>query len=123
VIPLGQKPVIEGDGFVDVLALADLPPAGQRSVSHGFERVLLCHTADGIRAVADLCPHALQPLAGSAVQGGVIHCAKHGAMFSLITGKPQNGVTHRTLRVYPVRIRDGRIEVGFKTPRGPVADA
>ncbi len=122
-IPLGAKPGIAGDGFIDVLALIDLPAAAQRSVSHGFERVLLCHTPDGIRAVADLCPHALQPLAGSAVQGGMIHCAKHGAVFSLVTGKPQNGVTARTLRVYPVRIREGRIEVGFKTPSGPVADA
>jgi nitrite reductase/ring-hydroxylating ferredoxin subunit len=123
VIPLGGKAGIADDGFVDVLALNELPAAGQRSVSHGFERILLCHTTDGIRAVADLCPHALQPLAGSAIVGGSIRCAKHGAVFDLVTGKPQNGVTPQALRVYPVRVRAGRIEVGVKIPPAPIADA
>ncbi len=99
------------DGFIDVLAVDDLPPCSQRSVARGFERVLLCHTPAGIHAVADLCPHALQPLAGSEIKDGVIRCAKHGASFDLVTGKPTNGVTLKTLRVFPVRIRDGRIAI------------
>ncbi len=99
------------DGFIDVLALDDLPSSSQKSVALGFQRVLLCHTPIGIHAVADLCPHALQPLAGSDIKDGVIRCAKHGALFDLSTGKPKNGVTAKTLRVYPVRIRDGRIEI------------
>ncbi len=115
--------MISDDGFLDVMAVEDLPTAGQRSVPFGFERILLCHTTAGIRAVADLCPHALQPLAGSAVVDGTIRCSKHGATFDLVTGKPLNAVTPRTLRVYPVRIRGGRIQVGVKTPPAPVAGA
>lgn len=99
------------DGFIDVLAADDLPPGSQHSVALGFQRVLLCHTPAGIHAVADLCPHALQPLAGSEITDGVIRCAKHGASFDLVTGKPKNGVTARTLRVYPVRVRDGRVAI------------
>jgi len=120
VIPFGPTPGAEGaaasDGYLDVLALDDLPPGSQKSVPHGFQRVLLCHVADGVHAVADLCPHALQPMAGSEITGGVIRCARHGALFDLVTGKPQNGVTTQSLRIYPVRIRDGRIEIRVANP-------
>jgi nitrite reductase/ring-hydroxylating ferredoxin subunit len=122
VIPLNTTSGTQGsaasDGYVDVLALEDLPPGAQKSVPHGFQRVLLCRVADGIHAVADLCPHALQPLAGSEISDGVIRCARHGALFDLVTGKPRNGVTPNTLRVYPVRIREGRIQIGVAVPAG-----
>ena len=123
--PLGTKPgAVPPDGFVDVLALVDLPGGEQKPILHGFERILLCHTDDGIRAIADVCPHALQPLAGSPVVGAVIRCAKHGAEFDVATGKPCNGVTRNSLRVYPVRIRDGRIQVGVnKPPASPAASS
>jgi nitrite reductase/ring-hydroxylating ferredoxin subunit len=48
----------------------------------------------------------------------VIRCARHGALFDLLTGKPQNGVTSKALRVYPVRIRDGRIQIAVPDPAG-----
>jgi nitrite reductase/ring-hydroxylating ferredoxin subunit len=99
------------DGFVAVLAQDQLPRGAQRSVPLGFKRVLLCHTADGVFAVADLCPHALQPLAGAEIADGIIRCPKHGARFALATGKPQNGVTQHALRVYPVRLAGGQIEI------------
>jgi nitrite reductase/ring-hydroxylating ferredoxin subunit len=104
------------EGYTDVLALAELPPSSQKSVSHGFQRVLLCHTPAGIHAVADLCPHALQPLVGSEITNGRIRCAKHGALFDLATGKPVNGVTMKNLKLYSVRIRDGRIEIAVTDP-------
>lgn len=111
-ITVGPAPGIPADGFVDVSALEDLPQGSQKSIQWGFERILLCHTAEGIHAVADLCPHALQPLMGSTVAGGAIRCAKHGAEFDLVTGKPRNGVTPRTLKIYPLKVEQGRILVG-----------
>jgi Rieske Fe-S protein len=49
---------------------------------------------------------------GSTVAGGAIRCAKHGAEFDLVTGKPRNGVTPRTLKIYPLKVEQGRILVG-----------
>ena len=114
--PPPARPPNAADGYLDVLALEDLPPGSQKSVPHGFQRVLLCHASGAVRAVADLCPHALQPLAGSEIIDGVIRCARHGALFDLVTGKPQNGVTPKTLRVYPVRIHNGRIQIAVADP-------
>jgi 3-phenylpropionate/trans-cinnamate dioxygenase ferredoxin component len=100
-----------GEGFVDVLALADLPEGGQRTVLLGFQRVLLCRSAHGLYAVAGLCPHAFQPLEGGEIRDQSIRCRKHGACFDLSTGAPLNGVTNQRLRTYTVRVRDGRIEI------------
>jgi len=121
VTPGGKTLGIPADGFVDVLALEDLTPGSQKSILWGFERILLCHTADAIHAVADCCPHALQPLCGSIICGGVIRCAKHGAEFDLVTGKPRNGVTPRTLKVFPLKVHHGRIQVKVTPPRAAPA--
>jgi nitrite reductase/ring-hydroxylating ferredoxin subunit len=101
----------KAEEFVDVLALSELPAGEQRRVLLGFVRVLLCRTDHAVYAVAELCPHALQPLLGGEVRDGAIHCPRHAACFDLATGKPLNGVTNAPLRTYPLRIREGRIEI------------
>ena len=108
--PAGTPPA--GDGFVDVLALEALAVGGQHVAQLGLRRVLLCRTSDSeLHAVSDICPHALQPLAGGEVANGTIRCPKHGARFELCSGKALNAVTKAPLPVHAVRIRDGRIEV------------
>jgi len=99
------------EAFIDVLAEADLPERGQRTVFLGFTRVLLCRSDRGIYAVAGLCPHALQPLEGGEMRDETIRCRKHGACFDLRSGTPLNGVTDQRLRTYTIRVRNGRIEI------------
>lgn len=99
--------------FVDAGALENLPLGGQTTVFVDFMRVLVCRTVDDqLYAMADLCPHAMQPLAGGAVSDGSIVCPKHAACFDLATGKPRNAVTKKSLARYEVRLREGRVEVG-----------
>lgn len=114
--PMFQLPTqggVSGDGaFIDVCASHALTAGGQTTVLVGFMRVLVLRTVDGgLHAVADLCPHALQPLAGGEVQEGQIRCPKHGACFDLVSGQPRNRLTSKPLTLYRVRERDGRIEV------------
>jgi nitrite reductase/ring-hydroxylating ferredoxin subunit len=105
------------ENFKPFLAVAELPAGSQRSIAYGFLRILLCHTDDGIFAVLDVCPHALQPLAGAEVTAGTIRCPKHGALFALATGEPQNGVTNQRLRTFPVRVCGGQIEIDTAATR------
>ncbi|HKY92146.1 MAG TPA: Rieske (2Fe-2S) protein [Nevskiaceae bacterium] len=98
--------------WIDVLSEAELPAGGQKSVLVRGARVLLCRTESGaLHAVADLCPHALQPLEGGRLRGGTLRCPRHGACFDLASGQPVNPVTDRPLTVFPVRAHHGRIEV------------
>lgn len=107
-----QKASASAEAFVDAGAVQDLLPGGHTTVFVGFMRVLILRTADEqLHAMADLCPHAMQPLAGGVVRDGGIVCPKHGACFDLVSGKPLNRLTNKPLTLYRVREREGRIEV------------
>jgi nitrite reductase/ring-hydroxylating ferredoxin subunit len=80
-------------------------------VSHGYRRILLCREGEHLFALEDLCPHAYQSLAGGEVRDGVIRCPRHGACFNLSNGLPTNTVSKQPVKVFAVRIRQGRIEV------------
>jgi nitrite reductase/ring-hydroxylating ferredoxin subunit len=100
--------------WIDALSETELPAGGQKTVLVRGARVLLCRTdAGALHAVADLCPHALQPLEGGRLRGATLRCPRHGACFDLATGQPVNPVTDRPLSIFPVRVHDGRIEVGL----------
>ena len=100
--------------WIDALSEAELPPGSQKSVVVRGARVLLCRTEAGsLHAVADLCPHALQPLEGGRLRGATLRCPRHGACFDLTNGQPVNPVTDRSLTLFAVRVHDGRIEVGL----------
>ena len=110
---LPQNASAAADALVDAGAAADLLPGAQTTVFVGFNRVLVLRTEDAqLYAMADLCPHALQPLAGGVVRDGSIVCAKHQACFDLKTGKPLNRLTNKPLSRYEVSEHEGRIKVG-----------
>lgn len=102
------------DCFHDVLALAELPVGGQTMVTVGSQRVLLCRDggSDSVRAVHDLCPHALRSLKGGRIRDGSIRCPHHGACFDLVTGQSlDRRITTRPLRTFPVKVVEGRVLV------------
>lgn len=100
-----------GNDYIFALNLSDLEIGTQRAVNLRGRNVLLCRTEGGVYALADLCPHAQQPLAGSPIEGKAIRCRLHGARFNILTGIPLNSVTRKSVAVFPVRIREGVIEV------------
>jgi nitrite reductase/ring-hydroxylating ferredoxin subunit len=64
---------------------------------------------DAYRAFTAICTHA-----GCAVAGVVrkrIYCGCHGSKFSIRTGEAVQGPAVRPLERFPVRLRDGQIQV------------
>lgn len=100
--------------YAKVLAESCLEPGTQRVVRIGSHRILLVRTQDKVFAVQDLCPHALLPLVGAEISGACITCPRHGARFDLITGKPLNHTTTESINIYPVRIKDGNIQIALE---------
>ena len=68
-------------------------------------------------AIDNTCPHQGGPLAAGQRDGDTIECTWHGWSFDLRTGA---GLTVRSCRVrsYPVRERDGGLEVDLAGPAG-----
>ena len=140
----------ESRPFEHLLDLADLPPGAMRRITRGELDVLVAHTARGIAATDDRCPHMSAPLSIGVLEDCVVGCPLHEGRFDLASGRPvrmpttggldPEGRYHpvwtpsgsapkvdppgkkaearqltrvRLLRYYPVRIRDGSIEVAL----------
>jgi nitrite reductase/ring-hydroxylating ferredoxin subunit len=148
--------------FRPTIRVADLPPGGLARVTFDDLDILLAHTAAGLAAVDDRCPHMSAPLSLGALEGCVVACPLHEGRFDLASGHPArmpttggldpDGRYHpvwtpegreakpdapgrkaearrltrvRRFRYYPVRVRDGRIEVALPVvspPARPAAD-
>jgi nitrite reductase/ring-hydroxylating ferredoxin subunit len=62
-------------------------------------------------AVEDTCPHAYALLSQGYVQDGIVECPLHSAQFEVATGKCLNEIGQRDLRVFPIRVVDGKVQV------------
>ncbi|RQW83852.1 MAG: non-heme iron oxygenase ferredoxin subunit [Methylococcus sp.] len=66
-------------------------------------------------AIQDACTHDGTEIASGDLEGGEIVCPRHGARFCLRTGKVLAPPAYEDIQTYPVRVHDGRIEVGAET--------
>ncbi|MGH2466204.1 MAG: Rieske (2Fe-2S) protein [Candidatus Limnocylindrales bacterium] len=136
--------------FVDVVGLDAVPAGTMTRISRGDLDVLVAHTAAGLVAVDDRCPHMAAPLSIGLLEGCLLACPLHQGRFDLSTGATERfpttggldaeGGYHppwialgsparpeptdlkararaltriRRLRYYPLRVREGRIEVAL----------
>jgi 3-phenylpropionate/trans-cinnamate dioxygenase ferredoxin component len=99
--------------FVRVAEAAALQVGQSRCFEIDGEKILLVRSCLGYHAIELYCGHASLPLTGGPVEGSVIACPFHGARFDLETGASKGPPAHKSVRVYPLRIRDGQIEVAL----------
>ncbi len=71
-----------------LLAAAELPEGSMRRVTLGDLDVLLVHTAHGIYATDDRCPHMSAPLSIGELDGCIVACPLHEGRFDLASGDP-----------------------------------
>jgi nitrite reductase/ring-hydroxylating ferredoxin subunit len=112
-IPPGLTAIGAGSaGFDDALALDELPAGAMRRVTFGDLDVLLAHTAEGIVAVDDRCPHMAAPLSLGELDGCVVQCPLHEGRFDLCTGDvvqmPTTGGLDADGRSHPVWTPGGK---------------
>jgi 3-phenylpropionate/trans-cinnamate dioxygenase ferredoxin subunit len=79
--------------------------------------IVVFKIAQQVFAIADTCSHDDAPLGDGEVQGYVIACPRHGARFDVRTGKALSLPAVVDIPAYPVRIRDGQIEIGIPVGR------
>jgi nitrite reductase/ring-hydroxylating ferredoxin subunit len=97
--------------FVAV-ARADAIPEGHGAfLEHGGLALAVFNTGGGrFHATGPICPHEDGPLSEGWIEGGAVVCPWHGFDFDLATGRC--GVdSELCVPVYPVRVRDGLVEV------------
>ena len=95
--------------MIDVAAIDDLAPGEPVLVHAGETPVCLVNVDGTVRAVHDICTHAMESLSGGWVDGDTIECPRHGAAFSLATGEVLSPPATRPLPTFNVEVRDGRV--------------
>ena len=95
--------------FRQVAVVGDVPQGKTLRVEVDDIEVLLCHTAEGLFAVDNLCTHAEERLCGGRLKGNRIFCPLHGAAFDVRDGSVLSRPASVPLRSYPVRLEGDAI--------------
>jgi 3-phenylpropionate/trans-cinnamate dioxygenase ferredoxin subunit len=76
--------------------------------------VAVCRTADGFHAFDNVCTHQFALLSDGYIEDGCIECPLHQGRFDVATGKPMGAPVTTPIRVYPVKVEDGRVYVDLE---------
>jgi nitrite reductase/ring-hydroxylating ferredoxin subunit len=93
------------NGFKRVASLADIPRGKAHCITADGVEILLCHTAEGLFAVDNLCTHAAARMSEGKLKGCRILCPLHGAAFDVRDGAVLSRPAREALRSYPVKVQ------------------
>ncbi|XDD50913.1 non-heme iron oxygenase ferredoxin subunit [Leptospira sp. WS92.C1] len=79
-----------------------------------YHRIGITSLDGNLYAFEDVCTHDGEDISTGELCGDVITCPRHGAQFSIKTGKALCMPAVEDLPVYPVRIVDDSIEVDLE---------
>lgn len=66
---------------------------------------------DAFYAIEDVCTHDGNKLTGGCVEGDQIVCPRHGAHFSIKTGKALTAPAYEPTATFPTRVENGVVQV------------
>ena len=97
--------------WIDVCAEEDLPRGHREAVflEDGGE-IALFNVGGHLYCTDNMCSHVKGPLGAGHLEGNTVTCPWHGWQFCVRTGECLD-VPDRPVRTFPVRIREGRIQV------------
>ena len=98
-------------GYTYVSDISDIEVGHSISVNVEGKKILICNTDEGFFAVEDMCTHALIPLCGGLIQGTIISCPLHGAVFDLKTGEVMAPPAFEDLKTFNLKIEGTSISV------------
>ena len=103
-------------GWVQAVALADLPPDSTTKVYIGSQQVAIFNVRGTLYAINNRCPHARGPLCEGTITDEhgtpAVICPWHRADFDLTTGEALAGPVRTPVAVYAVKVgEDGYIYV------------
>lgn len=99
--------------FQAVTRVGELPRGKSLCVVVDGREILLCHTAEGIFAVDNLCTHAEARLCEGKLKGHRILCPLHGAAFDVRDGAALSKPASVALTTYPVKVEGDDVLVSL----------
>ncbi len=98
--------------YFDVAGVDELPNGERLFLEIGDLPIVVFNIAGGLYAIADVCSHDDGPVGDGELDDFEVKCPRHGARFDVRTGEVLSLPAVVDIPAYPVRVVDGRIEVG-----------
>jgi 3-phenylpropionate/trans-cinnamate dioxygenase ferredoxin subunit len=99
--------------FYRIAPAEDLPEGGRLFLEFEDRSVVVFNVDGAYYAIDDVCTHDGGPLGEGRVEGYEISCPRHGARFDVRTGRVLSLPAVQSVSAYPVRAREGFLEIGF----------
>lgn len=97
--------------WIPVAGEGDIPEGEALAVDVAGQAVCLYNLGGTVYATQDTCTHEDASLAMGYIDGDCIECPLHQALFHIPTGEARTAPASVNLRVFPVRVVAGTIEV------------
>ncbi len=94
-----------------VAQATDLDPDFPVGVEVGAHKIGVYKCGDAVHALEDVCPHAFALLTQGFQEDGKIECPLHAAQFEIATGKCLSEIGQRDLKIFPVRVVNGNVQI------------
>jgi 3-phenylpropionate/trans-cinnamate dioxygenase ferredoxin subunit len=97
--------------WLDVASTEELTSGSRRVIDMDGVAVAVFNLGGEYFAIQDICPHDGGELANGELEGEVIICPRHGARFSIRTGAVLGPPAYEDVRIYSVRVFEGKVQV------------
>lgn len=102
-----------GVKYYRIAKKTDIPDGERLFFELEGKPIVLFVMGEQFYATGDVCTHDNGPLGDGELEGYEIICPRHGARFDIRTGKVLCFPAVKDIPTYPVRVKDGFIEVGI----------
>jgi len=99
--------------FVEITLASELPNGERLFVEVENIPLVIFNIAGKLYAIGDVCTHDGGPLGDGMLEDSHVVCPRHGGEFDVRTGKAMMLPAVVDIPAYPVRVVNGRIEVGI----------
>ena len=99
--------------YIEIAPASELPNGERLFVDIADKPIVIFNIAGQFFAIGDVCTHDDGPLGDGMVEGHNIVCPRHGGEFDVRTGQAVQMPAVVDISAYPVRVVDGRIQVGI----------
>ncbi len=99
------------DEFVPVAKTADIPPGAMKCIAVDRERVLIANVGGTFHAIGEMCGHRRAPLSAGQLDGYLVECPLHYAIFDVRTGRFVDGPLSADVPAYETRVAGDTVYV------------
>jgi anthranilate 1,2-dioxygenase ferredoxin subunit len=92
-------------------AFDDFTEGAPAAVVAGQKPIAVFRMGDEVFALHDLCTHGHARLSEGYVEDGCVECPLHQGLVDIRSGVPRCAPITEPVRVYPVRINEGSVEI------------